>query len=62
MALPAELVARIRAGEEVSAEEITAAQERVAKGLLQQPKENDWLPATSSAPKKKSNKARRSKK
>lgn len=49
VALPADLVARIRAGEEVSAEEITAAQERVAAGKPEPTKpENEWLPAGSS--------------
>jgi len=61
VALPAELVARIRAGEQVSAEEITAAQARVAQGLPEPTKENDWLPSTS-APKKKATRQRRSKK
>lgn len=46
VALPADLVARIRAGEQVSAEEITAAQERVAAGETTPAKPvNEWLPA-----------------
>jgi len=61
VALPAELVARIRAGEQVSAEEITAAQARVTQGLPEPAKENDWLPQTS-APKKKAVRSRRSRK
>lgn len=53
VALPAELVARIRAGEQVSAEEITAAQSHVSKGLPSAPVENDWLgPTTTSRSKK----------
>lgn len=42
VALPAELVARIRAGESVSADEITAAQERVLKPLPHEPENNDF--------------------
>ncbi|WFD22968.1 hypothetical protein MEQU1_001652 [Malassezia equina] len=61
VALPAELVARIRAGEQVSAEEITAAQARVAQGVPEPAKHNDWLPPTQ-APKKKGTRQRRSKK
>lgn len=57
VALPAELVARIRAGEQVSAAEITAAQERVSKGLPKTP-DNDWLPPP---PPKKGNQQRRRK-
>lgn len=54
VALPADLVARIRAGEQVSAEEITAAQERVAAGNTGPKKPADeWLPA--SATKKPTN-------
>ncbi|AYO42284.1 hypothetical protein DNF11_1334 [Malassezia restricta CBS 7877] len=53
VALPAELVARIRAGEQVSAEEITAAQSHVSKGLPSAPKENDWLGPTATSRSKK---------
>lgn len=62
VALPADLVARIRAGEQVSAEEITAAQERVAAGETTSTKPvNEWLPAntTKKAP---TSRSRRSKK
>ena len=53
VALPAELVARIRAGEQGSAEEITAAQSHVSKGLPSAPEENDWLGPTATTRSKK---------
>lgn len=62
VALPAELVARIRAGESVSADEITAAQERVLKPLPHEPENNDWLPPTTTSTRKKVPTSRRNKK
>lgn len=56
IALPADIVARIRAGEQVSAEEITAAQNRAATGQTAPKKENEWLP---DAPKPKSRRGRK---
>lgn len=45
VALPADLVRRIKNGEQVSAEEITAAQERVlARQSEPKEPENEWLP------------------
>lgn len=58
VALPADLVARIRAGEQVSAEEITAAQARVAAGEPTKPTD-EWVPASA---KKNTSKNRRGKK
>ncbi|WFD33709.1 hypothetical protein MCUN1_000522 [Malassezia cuniculi] len=55
IALPADIVRRIRAGEQVSAEEITAAQERMAAAETAE-KKNEWLP---DAPKPKSRKGRK---
>lgn len=58
VAVPPEIMERIRRGEEVSADEITAAQERMKRGepepaakqkkqqQQQQQPENEWLPAT----------------
>lgn len=62
--VPADIVARIRAGEEVSAEEITAAQARVAANQASAPKpENEWLPEhLQSKPAGAANKGRRKKK
>ncbi|PKI85675.1 hypothetical protein MVES1_000746 [Malassezia vespertilionis] len=47
VALPADLVARIRAGEEISPEEIAAAQEKLATGQAAAPQkpEDEWIPA-----------------
>lgn len=56
IALPADIVARIRAGEQVSAEEITAAQQRAAVAQSAPKKENEWLP---DAPKPKSRRGRK---
>lgn len=61
VALPAELVARIRAGEQVTAEEITAAQNHVSKGLPKAPEENDWLPPTATSRTKKTTKRKNKK-
>ena len=56
IALPADIVARIRAGEEVSAEEITLAQQRAASAQAAPKKENEWLP---DMPKPKSRRGRK---
>lgn len=61
VALPAELVARIRAGEQVTAEEITAAQNHVSKGLPKAPEENEWLPPTATGRSKKTTKRKNKK-
>lgn len=59
IALPADIVRRIRAGEQVSPEEISAAQARVAAGQSAEErpqKSNEWLP---DAPKPKNRRGRK---
>jgi hypothetical protein len=63
IALPADIVARIRAGEDVSAEEITAAQQRTAAGITPpHPAENEWLPPTTQKKSNTRGRGRRSRK